>query len=382
MSPLAPHRERPSGCRAGALLGVVLLLAGIAAGWYLRSGGLPDPRSLVPVGVATSTAPATETPPPLPPPGHLGAPPAPRDVYPHIVLGGSGAPVTATHEFAFEGRTYEVSLEIDRALYRGAVNAERLISAPPGETTDERYIAYYRFLAQDTAQAPLIAELGAQLRRAAKEAKLDRDRYAEFVAKYVQTMPYDFGKLDMLDASARFPVETLVDGTGVCSDKSLLMAAILAHEGYDVALLLFEREQHMALGIKGPGEHYNSTGYLFVETTSPTYLAEIPDNFVSGISLESDPLVIPIGTGDRIYGSAERTERILGTRSSAREAADTLRTDAEKRPLTRAEADEINARLKVAYDAQLKLSVVEDHEAEFLDSAKAIDWIERECWWD
>jgi len=314
--------------------------------------------------------------------GDLGEAPAPRQRYPHIVPQSGESIPEAQHSFDFEGMTYTVSVDVDPQLYWGAVATENSLTTDASESHDELLAANYRYLVQDPLQAPLIAATCDSLRSAAKSAGLGRDRYAEFVAKYVQTMPYDYARLDQTNAKTRFPVETLVDGTGVCGDKSLLIAALLAHEGYDVALLTFESENHMAVGIKGPGKHYGESGRLFIESTTPAYVGEIPEHFVSGVTLTSDPLVIPIGTGKLQYEGAKRTARILKVRAAAHSAAENLRRKAEPRALTVGEAEAINAKLRTAYEAQFKLGAIKDHEDEFLDSKKAVAWIEKHCWWD
>ncbi|HET6351645.1 MAG TPA: transglutaminase-like domain-containing protein, partial [Coriobacteriia bacterium] len=314
--------------------------------------------------------------------GDLGDPPPPRERYPHIVRQQGDPIAPAQHSFDFEGKSYTISVDVDPQLYWGAVATENGVTTDASETHDELLTANYRYLVQDPLQAPLIASTCDSLRAAAKSAGLGRDRYVEFVAKYVQSMPYDYARLADKDAKTRFPVETLVDGTGVCGDKSLLIAALLAHEGYEVSLLAFESENHMAVGITGPGKHYGETSYLFVESTTPAYVGEIPEHFVSGVTLTSEPLVIPVGTGKLQYEGAKRTARIMKVRRAAHSSAEKLRSGVEGRALTVGEANAVNAKLHTAYEAQFKLSSIKDHEDEFLDSKKAVAWIEKHCWWD
>ena len=71
---------------------------------------------------------------------------------------------------------------------------------------------------------------------------------------------------------AKFPIETYVDKSGDCADKSLLLAGILSREGYNVALLSFPKESHMAVGVVCPGADYKNTGYAFVETTQLSFV--------------------------------------------------------------------------------------------------------------
>jgi len=351
----------------------------------LRGAALDPPRIDAPastVGAPTAEAPASPAEPPLSAGGYLGEPPKPRRVYPYVNARRAGEVIAATHEFEFEGHSYRVSVPIDSELYRAAKNAEHRISEDPRETAEERERAAFRYMVQDAKQAPIIAETAEQLRAIARRQKLGPARYAELIAKYVQTMPYDFSKLESGNLQSEFPLVTLVDGTGVCGDKSLLLGALLAYEGYDTALLLFDAENHMAVGIKGPGDSYGDSGYLFVESTNPTYISEIPGTFVSGVKLTSDPEVIPIGEGTVQYSEAAGVAQILRVRSATQGARDKLFRKASRERLTAAQAKDVNGRLETAYESQFKLGVITGHEDEYLDRRLALRWIAKNCWWD
>ena len=101
--------------------------------------------------------------------------------------------------------------------------------------------------------------------------------------------------------AAKYPVETWADRSGDCDDKALLLAGLLAREGYRVALLVFLPESHMALGIGCPaGYEYGGSGYAYLEVTNASYVGVVPD----GVRLASPPLVVPIGNGTTVYGAA------------------------------------------------------------------------------
>lgn len=388
------NRRSRSGLSRAERFGVSLIAVFLAVGLLLGRGGLgvvvrdargASERLLESVGI-TRSAGATSSPgessEPPPTLGHLGEPPRPRLVYPHLRAGASEGTLTAEHSFTFESRAYAVAVEVDAALYEAAGAAVHRMSEVSGESEAEMKIAYYRYMMQDREQAPLIAQVTKQLRTIAKRQKLDRDSYAELIAKYVQSMPYDVEKAATLGAQDQFPVETLVLGSGVCGDKSLLMAALLAHEGYDVALLLFDAEKHMAVGIAGPGSHYGDSGYLFVEATMPALVSEVPETFVSGIVLESDPLVIPVGEGSRGYGAAKSVARIISVREAAHEAGESLVKEASRRPLTREEAADVNRRIDLVNESQYMLGTIKDHEDERLDRTPALGWVDRNAWWE
>ena len=65
------------------------------------------------------------------------------------------------------------------------------------------------------------------------------------MAVYVQSLRYE----SIHQNPAKFPVETIVDSAGDCDVKSLLLARLLAREGYSVALLSFEPEAHMPIAV-------------------------------------------------------------------------------------------------------------------------------------
>lgn len=99
----------------------------------------------------------------------------------------------------------------------------------------------------------------------------------------------------------KYPVETLVDGTGDCEDFSILGASILKTMGYDVALLFLPG--HCALGVAGakdiPGAYAESGSrrYYYCEMTAKGWsIGELPSEFrpeqiqvhpVPGLEVES-----------------------------------------------------------------------------------------------
>lgn len=130
------------------------------------------------------------------------------------------------------------------------------------------------------------------------------DDFAELVTDFVQNISYDYEKLEAPDFTIKYPYETLYDQKGVCSDKTLLAAKILDHYGYGVALFLFEKEEHMSLGIQCPktSSSYLS-GYCYLETTGAEEIGVAPE-ILGDERLASQPQVLAISKG-REYGRAE-----------------------------------------------------------------------------
>jgi hypothetical protein len=113
---------------------------------------------------------------------------------------------------------------------------------------------------------------------------------------------------------AKFPVETVVDKAGDCDDKSLLLAGLLSREGYAVALLSFGPENHMAVGIGSDAYRYRDTNYTFLETTNISYVGFVTEKLGDGVSLQSAPIVIPIGDGVTNYTRGAETRHIFDMR--------------------------------------------------------------------
>jgi hypothetical protein len=92
---------------------------------------------------------------------------------------------------------------------------------------------------------------------------LTDDEYVDLITFLVQRLP-------AIEKTSYTPEETLHSG-GDCDDKSILLAGLLSHEGYAVALLLITRQgdnpDHVAVGIKsGETSSYDGTGYMVLET--------------------------------------------------------------------------------------------------------------------
>lgn len=102
---------------------------------------------------------------------------------------------------------------------------------------------------------------------------------------FVQQIPYTTDADTKAKSEyPRFPIETVVDGSGDCEDHAILLAAVTHALGYDTILL--DYPTHMAVGIAGDpsiqGTYYEWRGkrFYFVETTSTGWvLGELPDKY-------------------------------------------------------------------------------------------------------
>ena len=223
---------------------------------------------------------------------------------PHIALASAqSSPIIATHTFPFEEASVTISLPVDAALYNGARNTDKSV-AIRGNVSEKIWVSdSYRAMVNDSAQAGFYNDLAGEFSRMKQEQHLTDDEYVELMMAYVQSLTY----MNKPNNPAKFPVETAVDQSGDCDDKSLLLAGLLSHEGYKVALFVFDPESHMAVGIGSPDSLYKNTGYAYIETTNFSFTGIPPDSLQGGVVLRSDPLVIPIGSGTKVYSGGKET---------------------------------------------------------------------------
>ncbi|HMA05979.1 MAG TPA: hypothetical protein VKO45_08655 [Methanomicrobiales archaeon] len=233
----------------------------------------------------------------------------PAAIYPSIhpvqVEGGTYRNVGMS--FRFEGANRSISIPVNGTVYYGAraTNKEALLSH---DIPDSIFIpAYYLSFLSDPNQEEFFRELSGAFRGLREGTSLDDDESLEMMAVAVQALPYE---TDGTLTPPKYPIETYTDGTGDCDDKSLLLAGLLAREGYGVALFYFGAETHMAVGIKGYGCEYAGTGYGYVATTNVSLVGVPETNLAGGVNLTSTPLVIPVANGTRLYGACQQTRAI------------------------------------------------------------------------
>jgi len=225
-------------------------------------------------------------------------------VAPHIVpVEGAADPPRPSYSFPFEDMTVTLSMPVDGPVYAGAKAADKEVTIY-GNVSESAWIAEsYLSMINDPNQEPFYSDLQGQLRKVKGNAGLSDDEFVDLMAVFVQTIPYETTP----ENPAKFPIETFAEKAGDCDDKSLLLAALLSREGYRTALLSFPEESHMAVGIVCNGAEYRNTGYAYIETTNVSYVGVPPDSLDGDIVLNSNPIVIPVGNGNRTYGACDET---------------------------------------------------------------------------
>lgn len=251
----------------------------------------------------------------------------PHAEYPSIAIPtGAAAPVAAEHTFRFEDGTETVRVMIDAAVLVGARASTKEVLLR-GDVPEEEWVAgAYRAQILDPAQDRFFEDLLAGFREVRDRRGLDDDRYLELMAAAIQQFPY----VTAPETAANYPVETWADRSGDCDDKALLLAGLLAREGYRVALFVFLPESHMALGVGCPaGYDYEGSGYAYLEVTNASYVGVVPD----GVRDAASALVVPVGNGTTGYAAAD-TAMIEAARLTARSRVDALGPEIDRRRAT------------------------------------------------
>ena len=114
-------------------------------------------------------------------------------------------------------------------------------------------------------------------------------------------------------------------------------------------------------------------------------MSEIPEDFIGGMSLRSEPWVVEIGDGDKTYGSTSEVAYILEMREEAEVAAQDLVRTMESQYWSDAEWNRMQTQLDVTnqcYDYLWgEASMDGTIDSEFKDRESARAWLETNAWW-
>lgn len=98
---------------------------------------------------------------------------------------------------------------------------------------------------------------------------------ADTVLDVVQQLHYESD----IDPYAKYPIETLCEGSGDCEDLSILYASLMRALGYDVVLL--EHPDHMQVGVRLP-EASVPGGWYFLIDGEKYYICETTGEWITG----------------------------------------------------------------------------------------------------
>ncbi|MDO8871877.1 MAG: hypothetical protein Q7V05_03990 [Methanoregula sp.] len=228
-------------------------------------------------------------------------------VSPHIApISSDLPPIISTHSYPFGQEIITITVPVGDSVYQGAKLTDKEVTLY-GNISEEIWVPdSYRSMLNDPAQEDLYRALAGEFKTIKTVKGLSEDEYLELITTFVQSLRYE----TLTDNPAKFPVETVVDGSGDCDDKSLLLAGLLSREGYRVALMSFGPEAHMAVGVAADDYLYKNTNYTYIETTNISFVGIPAETLRGGLTLQSSPIIIPIGNGTKIYTSGTETRFI------------------------------------------------------------------------
>jgi hypothetical protein len=167
-------------------------------------------------------------------------------------------------------------------------------------------------------EMPEIRAIALEFQRLHSSQKWSTYNQAFNVLKFVQScIPYSYDKdtTGMQDWS-RYPIETLVDGTGDCEDAAILCAAIIARLGLNSVLFYYLpvpefniNSAHVAFGVAGAenlkGDYVddmvNGVRYFYGEATSDGWhLGQIPVHYKNVMPKQILPVKILLQDNDEV----------------------------------------------------------------------------------
>ncbi|MDP3565232.1 MAG: hypothetical protein Q8R70_12170 [Methanoregula sp.] len=208
--------------------------------------------------------------------------------------------VTRTYPYVLRGETGTLRLDLDPGLYhRLAAGSPPLVCTMPvsglDPCPDAEVARYYRGVI-DRPEERLYLDA---LVQAIRGRTVVRDDQARIAISLVQQIPYGYNESYANGSgNLRTPSMILYDRSGICDEKSLLLAYLLRELGYGVVLFSFPGQEHTAIGIRSPAAYaYNATGYAFVETTFPAIVTDDQGEYGNGGRLAGPPVLYPIADG-------------------------------------------------------------------------------------
>ncbi len=213
---------------------------------------------------------------------------------------------TFTFNYASEyGGPYEytVRIPVNMSVYYGAKQMK--IDVPSSSMDPKEIRAYIDTFESDPAMEELYTSVLTQLRNARYQNGqfLSDDEYFEMIVAFVQQIP----PTENPSPKRRYPVEVIYEKTGDSDEKSLLLVNLLAREGYDVALLVYEDLQYETTGVRVIKEVPDASllvftngkkDYVFIDAYRSTFIGNVPDEFQGA----DDPGIYPVGHGTKSYG--------------------------------------------------------------------------------
>jgi len=203
-----------------------------------------------------------------------------------------------TFTWNHQGQEYTLQASLDASNYETYNNHSAKI-LPVGMSHGDYYQKILTAIDQEDSST--IQGVADQLKIIAQRENFSDDELIELAVSFVQTIPYDYDKFDIINnvrelpsfntdqASKtwpKLPYETLYENKGVCSDKSLLLKDLVDELGYGTALFAFQSKNHIAPAIQCSSEYSSyDSGYCYIESTNTGFkIGDIPNSgFQNGV---------------------------------------------------------------------------------------------------
>jgi len=202
-------------------------------------------------------------------------------------------PKIVTFEWAYKEHRYLITETFYKTIY------DYYESSPDKHCWqgEVNYEVCLKEFSEEAEEDNTISKIASDIKVVALKNGLRDDELLELTVAFVQSIPYDEDKLELVmhsdnpeDLYPMYPYEVLYNNKGVCGGKSFLAASLMKELGYGVALLYYspivESEVgHIAPAVKCPMEYssYNS-GYCYAETTETGFkIGDIPIDIDDGI---------------------------------------------------------------------------------------------------
>jgi hypothetical protein len=248
-------------------------------------------------------------------------------------------PVSRDYPYVLRGENGTIRLDLDPELYnRLAAGAPPSVCLAPvsgaDPCPDDEIARYYCGMIDRPEEKPYLDALV----KAIRETTDVRDDRARIAISLVQQVPYGYNQsYAQGNGNLRSPSMVLYDDSGICDEKSVLLAYLLKELGYGVVLFSFPEQQHTAVGIRSPPAYaYNTTGYAFVETTLPAIVTDDRGKYGGNGTLTGPPNIIPIADGgsfDSVSAEYADARTFIRLRELVRTSGDRLtgenRTEAQ-----------------------------------------------------
>ncbi|PKG31617.1 MAG: hypothetical protein CW742_12455 [Methanoregula sp.] len=197
---------------------------------------------------------------------------------------------------------YTLRIPVNMSVYYGA--RQMKIDLPASSMNPAEIRQYIDTFESDPAMEELYSGVLSQLRNARYKngGYLSDDEYFELIVAFVQQIPY----VENPSPKRKYPVEVIYDKAGDSDEKSLLLVNLLAREGYDVSLMVFEDLGYETTGIRVVEEVPDSSlkvfsdgkkDYVFVDAGVPRFIGSTPEVFQTA----DDPGIYPVGSGTKSY---------------------------------------------------------------------------------